>query len=65
MINNLRFSSNKGQVIWSGKCVESEAEFKTFLTGPTRSSIFDEEQHTQYESDLRALTEEFANVEGM
>ena len=46
MINNLRFSSNKGQVIWSGKCVENEAGFNAFLTGPTRSRIFDEEQHT-------------------
>lgn len=55
MINNLCFSSNEGQVGWNGKCVESEAEFKAFLTGPTRSRLFDEEQHTQYEADLRAL----------
>ena len=56
MINNLCFSSNEGQVSWSGKCVENETEFKAFLTGPTRSRIFDEEQHTRYEADLRALT---------
>ena len=56
MINNLCFSSNEGQVSWIGKCVENETEFKAFLTGPTRSRIFDEEQHTRYEADLRALT---------
>jgi len=55
LLNNLCFSSNEGQVSSSGKCVENEAEFKAFLTGPTRSRIFDEEQHTQYEADLRAL----------
>ena len=55
MIHNLCFSSNEGQVCWSGKCVENEAEFKAYLTGPTRSRIFDEEQHTRYEANLRAL----------
>ena len=57
MIHNLCFSSNEGQVCWSGKCVENEAEFKAYLTGPTRSRIFDEEQHTQYEAELRAQEE--------
>ena len=56
MINILCFSSFEGQVSWSGKCVENETEFKAFLAGPTRSRIFDDEQHTRYEADLRTLT---------
>lgn len=52
---NSTFSKNDGQVIWHGKSVDEEGEFNAFLAGPTRSRLFDEEQHARYEADLRAL----------
>lgn len=51
----LTYSKNHGQVKWHGKNVESQDDFNAFLSGPTHSRLFDEEQQTQYEADLRAL----------
>jgi hypothetical protein len=42
-------------VAWNGISVDDQAEFNAFLSGPARGRLFDEEQHTQYEADLRAL----------
>jgi hypothetical protein len=52
---NFTYSKNDGQVKWHGKNVEDQGAFNAFLSGPTRSRLFDEEQQTQYEADLRAL----------
>jgi hypothetical protein len=52
---NPTYSKNDGQVKWHGKNVEDQDAFNAFLSGPTRSRLFDEEQQTQYEADLRAL----------
>ncbi|MDR3569243.1 MAG: hypothetical protein P4L43_14540 [Syntrophobacteraceae bacterium] len=52
---NATFSKIDGQVIWRGKSVEEQGEFSAFLAGPTRSRLFDEQQYTRYEADLRAL----------
>jgi len=52
---NPTYSKNDGQVIWHGKSVDDQGEFNAFLSGPTRSCLFDEGQHAQYEADLRAL----------
>jgi len=49
------YSKNDGQVKWHGKSVDDQGEFNAFLSGPTGRRLFDEEQHTQYEADLRAL----------
>ncbi len=49
------YSKNDGQVIWHGKSIDDQGEFNAFLSGPTRSRLFDEGQHAQYEADLRAL----------
>lgn len=52
---NITYSKNSGQVIWHGKDVDNLEEFNAFLSGQTRGRLFDEEQQTQYEADLRAL----------
>jgi hypothetical protein len=52
---NPTFEENDSQVVWQGKCVEGQVEFNTYLAGATRSRLLDEEQHTRYEADLRAL----------
>lgn len=52
---NPTYSKNDGQVKWAGKSVDDQDELNSFLSGPTRSRLFDEEQQTQYEADLRAL----------
>lgn len=52
---NSTYSKNDGQVKWHGKSVDDQGEFNAFLAGPTRSRLFDEEQHSRYEADLRAL----------
>lgn len=49
------YSKNNGQVVWHGKSVDDRKEFNAYLAGPTRARLFDEEQHTQYEADLRAF----------
>jgi len=55
MTYNIIFSDNDGQVKWRGWSIDDQEEFNGFLSGPTRSRLFDEKQHTRYEADLRAL----------
>ena len=52
---NPTYSKNDGQVKWHGKSVDDQETFNAFLSGPTRSRLFDEEHHIRYEADLRAL----------
>lgn len=50
-----KYQHSDGQVKWRGNSVDDQDEFNAYLSGPTRSRLFDEEQRAQYEADLRAL----------
>lgn len=52
---NPAYSKIDGQVKWAGKSVDGQDKLNAFLSGPTRNRLFDAEQQTQYEADLRAL----------
>jgi hypothetical protein len=52
---NSAYLENDGQVKWHGKRVEDPDEFSAFMSSSTRSRLFDEEQYSRYEADLRAL----------
>lgn len=49
------FTQNTKQVRWSGKYVDNQKEFNAYLSGPTHNRLFDEEQLSQYETDLSGL----------
>lgn len=55
LTHNMCFSDSRGQVIWQGKRNENNDEFHSFLSGPVRARLIDEEHSIQYELDLRAL----------
>lgn len=52
---NVCFSQTQGCVTWEGKHVVDAAEFNTYLRGPVRSRLIDQESSQRFESDLRAL----------
>lgn len=49
------YLDDDGQVTWHGKNVDDQEAFNAYLSGPTRSRLFDEEHHSQFAADLNAL----------
>lgn len=52
---NSAFSKSDSQITWHGKLIDDQKEFNAYLSGPARRCLFDEEEHSRYEADLRAL----------
>ncbi|MBE0576219.1 MAG: hypothetical protein IH613_10015 [Desulfuromonadales bacterium] len=53
---DLKYHDEKDQVSWRGKHVANVEEFKSFLsTDGVRNRLYDEEEHQDYEAELRAL----------
>lgn len=55
LTNNVCFSNSNGCVLWHGKQVVDTDEFSSYLCGPVRDRLIDQEGTQQYESDLNAL----------